>query len=260
LVLPKPAQYSIIISGMTSYQWGAMAIKRVAVQSTAEQIEKNLITAILDGELPPGSTLPSERDLAEQMGVTRPTLRETLKQLAKEGWVKIQHGRPTRVADYWHEGGLGVLKTLAKHGDMLSPELVGHLLEFRASLQPVIAKVAAQRNPQGLLEHLQKASSLPDQGPDYVEFDWQLQVLTAELTGNPIFRLIINDFARAFSILAGFYFKEAEQRRRSQAYYKAMADALQNGGSVELVVRQAMEESATVWARLTKALEGESSA
>lgn len=236
-----------------------MPIHKVAVQSTAEQIEKNLITAILDGELSPGDTLPSERDLAGQMGVTRPTLRETLKQLAKEGWLKIQHGRPTQVADHWQEGGLGMLKTLAKHGDMLSPELVGHLLEFRASLQPVIAETAAQRDPQGLLTYLEKAPKLPDQARDYAEFDWQLQVLSAELSGNPIYRLVINDFARAFSILAGFYFKAPEQRRRSQAFYKAMATALKNGRPVETVVRQAMEESALVWRELTAAMPGGSS-
>lgn len=233
-----------------------MPIRKVAMLSTAEQIEKNLVTAILDGELAPGDILPSERDLAEQMGVTRPTLRETLKQLANEGWLKIQHGRPTQVADYWREGGLGVLKTLAKHGDMLSPALVGHLLEFRANLQPVIAKAAARRNPQDLLKHLQTAPMLPDQAEAYAEFDWQLQVLTADLSGNPIYRLIINDFAQAFSILAGFYFKESKQRLRSQAYYKALAEALKNGRSVEKVVRQAMEESRQVWQKLSTALAG----
>ncbi len=233
-----------------------MALRKVAVLNTAEQIEKSIITAILEGELPPGSTLPSERDLAGQLGVTRPTLRETLKQLAKEGWVKIQHGRPTQVADYWREGGLGVLKTLAKHGDLLSPELIGHLLEFRANLQPVIAQAAAQRDPQGFLEYLQKASGLSDQAQDYVEFDWQLQVLMAELSGNPIFRLIINDFTQAFSVLAGFYFAAPEQRRRSRSFYQSLAGALKDGRPVEAVVRQAMEESAQVWQKLTKTMTG----
>ena len=233
-----------------------MAIGKVAVANTAEQIEQSIVTAILEGELPPGSTLPSERDLARQLGVTRPTLRETLKQLAKEGWLKIQHGRPTLVADYWREGGLGVLRTLAKHGDLLSPELIGHLLEFRASLQPVIAELAATRNSQALLEYLAKASGLADQAQDYARFDWQLQVLMAELSGNPIYRLVINDFAQAFSVLGGFYFAEPEERRRSRSYYQSLSKALQKRRPVAKVVRRAMEESAQVWQELTRRMVG----
>lgn len=228
-----------------------MAIRKVAAANTAEQIEQSIVTAILEGELPPGSALPSERDLAQQLGVTRPTLRETLKQLASEGWLNIQHGRPTLVADYWREGGLGVLRTLAKHGDLLSPELIGHLLEFRASLQPVIAQLAAKRNPQALLDYLVKMSDLADQARDYVEFDWQLQVLMAELSGNPIYRLVINDFAQAFSVLGGFYFAKPEDRKRSRSYYQSLIRALHKRRSVEKVVRRAMEESAQVWQGLT---------
>jgi len=246
-----------MVSGMTSYQWGGeMEIRKVTVLNTADQIEKNIVTAILEGELPPGSKLPSERDLAEHLGVTRPTLRETLKQLAKEGWLKIQHGRPTLVADYWQEGGLGVLRTLAKHGDLLTPDLIGHLLEFRASLQPVVALAAARRDPGALLERLQKASALPDRPRDYAEYDWQLHVLMADLTGNPIYRLIINDFGQAYAVLARFYFQEPEQRRRSHRYYQALAEALGKGHPVDQVVFEAMEESALVWQELTRQIVG----
>lgn len=237
-----------------------MVLRKVAVLKTAEQIEKSIITAILEGDLPPGATLPSERDLAGQLGVTRPTLRETLKQLAKEGWIIIQHGRPTMVADYWQEGGLGVLKTLAKHGDIISPELIGHLLDFRASLHPLVARTAAQRDPEALSALLSRAPRLADQPQDYADFDWRLQVLMADLSGNPIYRLIINDFAGAFSVLAGFYFQEPEQRRRSQKYYQSLAKALKNGNSVEKVVRRAMEESAKAWQELSRALKGGGSA
>ena len=57
--------------------------------------EKVLVTAILDGTYPTGTSLPNERNLAEQIGITRPTLRETLQRLAGEGWIKIHHGKPT---------------------------------------------------------------------------------------------------------------------------------------------------------------------
>ena len=64
-----------------------------------ERAEQWLVTAILDGDLPPGSTLPAERTLATQLGVTRPTLREAIQRLARDGWLTIAHGKPTVVND-----------------------------------------------------------------------------------------------------------------------------------------------------------------
>ncbi len=224
-----------------------MNLDRLAPRNTAQQVEKILVSAILQGELPPGSRLPNERELAARLGVTRPTLRETLKQLAKEGWLQIQHGKPTRVADYWQEGGLGVLATLARHGRALSPEMVNHLLQVRSVLLPPVAQAAARREPGPLREHLARARTLADRARDYTRFDWDLQVLFCRCSGNPIFNLILNDFAGCYSTLAGLYFREAEQRRRSRGFYHELARALHRGRPVEPVVRRALEESARVW-------------
>lgn len=49
---------------------------------------------------PPGSTLPSENELSERLGVSRLTMRSALQRLSSEGWIKVSHGKPTRVLDY----------------------------------------------------------------------------------------------------------------------------------------------------------------
>jgi len=224
-----------------------MNLPRLAPRNTADQVEKILVSAILKGELPPGSRLPNERDLAARLGVTRPTLRETLKQLANQGWLHIRHGKPTLVADYWQEGGLGVLATLARHGEALSPEMVGHLLQVRAVLLPPVARAAARRRPGPLREHLGRARGLPNRADDYTRFDWELQVLFCRCSGNPVFNLILNDFAGAYTTLAGIYFQGARERRRSRGFYHELARALEQGRPVEPVVRRALEESARVW-------------
>ena len=74
-----------------------------------EFVEKQLLEAILGSRYKPGESLPAERLLAAELGVTRPTLRETLQRLSKEGWITIQHGKPTKVNDYLKKGGLGIL-------------------------------------------------------------------------------------------------------------------------------------------------------
>ena len=59
--------------------------------------EHSLIAAILDGTFPPGSTLPGERMLAVELGVTRPTLREAIQRLARDGWLTVRQGKATVV-------------------------------------------------------------------------------------------------------------------------------------------------------------------
>ena len=63
-------------------------------QKPAELTESCLISSILDGNFPVNSPLPPERELALSLGVTRPTLREALQRLSRDGWIEIHQGRP----------------------------------------------------------------------------------------------------------------------------------------------------------------------
>ena len=68
-------------------------------QRVDEQIAAQIADAILDGAFPPGSTLPPERDLAEQLGVNRTSLRQGLARLQQMGLVEARQGSGTVVRD-----------------------------------------------------------------------------------------------------------------------------------------------------------------
>lgn len=213
-----------------------------------QHAKHHLIVSILNGTYPPGSHLPSERILAGQIGVTRPTLRETLQRLASEKWITIQHGKPTKVNDYWQEGGLSMLGTLAKYNDYLPNGFITYLLEFRATLLPTFARLAAQRSPHDLLYHLAQCSHLKPEAEDYARYDWTLQMLMARHSGNPIYLLILNDFASIFHTMARQYFKHARARQASLIYYRQLTTAIGVGSdAVELVVSAAMAQSIELW-------------
>jgi GntR family negative regulator for fad regulon and positive regulator of fabA len=209
-----------------------------------QYVEKYLVTALLDGTYAPGTALPSERALANQIGVTRPTLRETLQRLANEGWITIHQGRSTVVNDFWWEGGLSLLSTMAKYGEYLSEELINHLLEVRVMLLPAVARLAVQRNPEPFFEHLEAAEDLPDAADAFANYDWQLHELMARGSANPVFSLILNDFKSIFYAMALFYFSFEVTRDTSRLFYGEFSIAIQEGSdSVEKVVREAMEKS-----------------
>ncbi len=78
---------------------------------TVKEIKVNvgdIIESIWNNRFPPGTILPAERELSELIGVTRTTLREVLQRLARDGWLTIQHGKPTKVNNFWETSGLNV--------------------------------------------------------------------------------------------------------------------------------------------------------
>jgi GntR family negative regulator for fad regulon and positive regulator of fabA len=213
--------------------------------------EHKLLITILNNTFPSGSALPNERDLSEQIGVTRPTLRETLQRLAREKWITIQQGKSTIVNDYWKEGGLGMLGTMARYAEFLPEEFVPNLLDFRILLLPPCAKTAVEKVPEKFLKHLNHKKELGDDPEAFTQFDWKLQLLMVRNSNNMIYPLIQNDFSEIYQRLGTVYFRIDKARKSSGKYYRKLQKDIQNGGKqVEAIVRNVMQESRKIWMEL----------
>jgi GntR family negative regulator for fad regulon and positive regulator of fabA len=222
-----------------------------APKRPAAYAEETLITAILDGTYAPGSTLPGERDLAAQLGVTRPTLRETLQRLACDGWLTIQQGKPTAVNDFWREGGLGVLDALVRYGRRLPPNFVPNLLQVRLALAPAYTRAAVAHAPGEVAGYLADYDSLEDEAEALAAFDWGLHHSLTVASGNPVYTLILNGFGGFYEEMACLYFARTRARAASRAYYAGLLELARQGdaGGAEALTRQVMEESIALWQR-----------
>jgi len=220
----------------------------------AELTEKRLIDAILNGRFPINSHLPGERELAAQLGVTRPTLREALQRLARDGWLEIRHGRPTRVRNYWEEGNLGVLGALSTRPQKLSPEFIPQLLEVRKLLAPTYTRLAVANNPEKITSLLPEYQDLEDEACVFAVADFELHRQLTIASGNPIFTLILNGFKDLYHNMARIYFAQAEARASSRRYYRTLAAAVQERDldRVETLTREVMEASLAIWRSLQK--------
>lgn len=69
-----------------------MPLQAVESSRLYRQIAEQLRALIAQGEFAPGTRLPAERDLARQLGVSRPSVREALIALEVEGWVEVRTG------------------------------------------------------------------------------------------------------------------------------------------------------------------------
>ncbi len=223
-------------------EWLAPARPRAHAESV-------LLASILDGTFPSGTTLPGERTLAAQLGVTRPTLREALQRLARDGWLTVAHGKPTLVNNYWEEGGLNVLGKLVEHPAYLPPNFVDQLLEVRLHLAPAYTRAAVARAAPEVATFLGQAEALADPA-DFARFDWQLHHLLTVRSGNPIYTLILNGFRGFYEEIARRYFATAEARQLSRRFYADLRVAAQatDADAAETLSRAVMAESIVTWA------------
>ena len=82
-----------------------MPLQTVEPQRLYRQIAEQVRSLIAGGEFAAGSRLPAERDLAKQLGVSRPSVREALIALEVEGWVEVRTGSGVYVLDRTAKNG-----------------------------------------------------------------------------------------------------------------------------------------------------------
>ncbi|NKQ34604.1 MAG: fatty acid metabolism transcriptional regulator FadR [Chloroflexi bacterium] len=220
-----------------------------APQRPNSYVEQSLVSAILDGTFPVGSSLPGERALSTQLGVTRPTLREAIQRLARDGWLTVRQGKPTLVNNYWREGGLNVLSALVQYSQQLPPDFVPNLLEVRLQLAPAYTRAAVVQAPDEALACLNGYEALADTAVAFAHFDWELHHCLTIASGNPIYTLILNGFAGFYEELAQLYFARPQARQTSRQFYAALATAVtqQDAALAEQITREAMALSLALW-------------
>jgi GntR family negative regulator for fad regulon and positive regulator of fabA len=215
--------------------------------------EQRLIQAFLQGEFPAGSTLPGERNLAVQLGVTRPTLREALQRLARDGWITIQHGRPTRVNDFWWEGNLNVLSAIVRYSQPVPAHFVPNLLAVRLSLAPAYTYAAVQHRPDEMAAFLAGYPTLDDTPETFARADWELHLALIRAAGNPIYMLIYNSFSDFYVEMARSYFDRQKARTASRQFYRELLAAAQDSDpeAAQAAACRAMTQSIALWEEAT---------
>lgn len=117
-------------------------------QSPAALAEEYIVRSIWDDVFPAGTNLPSERDLADKIGVTRTTLREVLQRLARDGWLTIQHGKPTKVNDIWDTAGPSIIETLITLDRQSAPLIIENMLSLRSRMSESYIYEAVKNSPK----------------------------------------------------------------------------------------------------------------
>src|SRR3954454_22214127 len=145
-----------------------MALKPVPRRSVTDDVFDQLAAEVLHGGVAAGEALPSERRLAEVLGVSRPSVREALKRLGHAGLVNVRQGDATTVRDFRHTAGMDLLPQLLMAGGQIDLPTARSLMETRLHIGPFVARLAAERGGAALSAALSAALADLDEQSDSI--------------------------------------------------------------------------------------------
>lgn len=202
----------------------------VARRSVPDEVFDQLVRGIVDGELPAGEPLPSERRLAEVLGVSRPAVREALQRLSQSNLVDTRHGGGTTVRDVRANAGLDLLPRLLVRGDgSIDLHAARSVVELRAQAGPHLARLAARRAADDvraelhpLADALAEARGADAQQVAALEF-WDAIVTGAD---NLAYRLLWNSLRATYEVVRGALAVVMADEVADAAGHRAIADAI----------------------------------
>ena len=209
-----------------------MALQPVNRRSVPDDVFEQIVAEVLNGEMKPGDALPSERRLAEVLGVSRPAVREALKRLTTTGLVEIRQGDTTTVRDFRRHAGLDLLPRLLFRAGELDIAVVRSILETRLHNGPKVAELAAARRGPELAALLDatiddlSAETDPVQRQRHALTFWDHLVDGADSIA---FRLMYNTLRATYDpALPALAVMMAAEVGHPEAY-RAIADAVRTG-------------------------------
>jgi DNA-binding FadR family transcriptional regulator len=160
----------------------------IRVERSYEALANHLREQILRGDIPPGAGLPNERDLGDQTGLSRGSVREALRILEAEGLVSTRAGRNGgRVARLPGAEGVGRSLDFFIRGQQVEFAAV---LETMEALEPALAALAAEHRNSTDIEALEEISrQMADPAidtPRYQALNWAWHLAVAQASHNAL--------------------------------------------------------------------------
>ena len=161
-------------------------LRKLSRETLAEQAARNLLAFIEAQDLKPGKVLPPETQLAANLGVSRPIIREALKSLAGQGIIEVVSGKGAVVKSLDSQ----LLQVFFRRAMQLEREAIIDLMELRKGIEVQAAALAAQRRTPDELTQLADIVAMMRRHlrvPDlYVEADIAFHRLIACMTHNAL--------------------------------------------------------------------------
>ena len=166
--------------------------QRIDQASIVDAVRNQLLTLIQDGTLKPGDQLPAEKELAQQLHVSRSALREAIHIMIGEGLLEVYRGQGTFVREASSSGAIqsDVVTLLLKTEDMAEVQ------EVRRILEPEIAARVALRGDETLFDQLEglldELAERLERGESIFSKAWDFHRMLAHASDNGVLAKVID--------------------------------------------------------------------
>ena len=187
---------------------------------------------IISGKVTIGQKLPSERELAQQLEVSRPVVHEGLVTLAARGLVSLIPRVGCFVNDFRRNGSLALLNSLVNYEKgRLDPHLLKSMLDMRVLFETENARLAAKNRTS---EHMREFRTIIDRESqvdasstvEITEIDFHFHLLIAIATGNLIYPMLLNSFKQVYTSLTGQFFSDRSVTDRVFGFHRRLVNAI----------------------------------
>jgi GntR family transcriptional repressor for pyruvate dehydrogenase complex len=205
-----------------------------------------LEASILAGQIAPGTRLPSEREMAERHGVSRPAVREAIRGLVERDLIEVVPGRGAFVRHARSSDAATRLDALLRRRQP-TPR---HLVEARLMLEGTTAALAAKRAEGGDLEAIAAALDAFDAADgllEQVRHDLAFHLAVARAAHNPVVETMFGAIAGLTAELMLRSLGDPATTPASLPYHRAIFDAIRDKDPVR--ARTAMTDHLEVAAR-----------
>ena len=199
----------------------------IVSRHVADDVVDRLVTAVALGLYVPRQQLPTERELAAALGVSRTSVREALKQLTQAGYLEVRRGRNGGyfVLVDW---GPGSAEHVRRHVVANWPDFE-QTFDARTLIEPLIARIAATRRTNADLEAISAALRAYLDAPDHDasrRADASLHLAIAEATHNAILVRLSVDLRARISLNLGAEPYTDEARRTAILQHQDLVAAV----------------------------------
>lgn len=207
-------------------------LPKLTKQTLVEDFISHFERIIISGQLAIGEKLPSERELAARLGVSRPVVHEGLLDLASKGLISRLNSGGAIINDYRKDGSLVMLNSLLRFNQgTLDPKLAESTIDFRMLVEVEFARLAARNRTEEQLDEMrailqeEKQADIND-CETITQIDFRFHHLIAMATDNIFYPLLLNSFKELYINGALLFFSDPTHTPQVFDFHNQLVEAI----------------------------------
>jgi GntR family transcriptional regulator, transcriptional repressor for pyruvate dehydrogenase complex len=220
----------------------------------SDRVASMLLERVMLGELRPGEELPSERDLSEQLGVSRTVVREAIRSLTGKGVIEARVGRKARIGRVGRDQVVESMRLFISGRRVESGGLpYAKVHEVRCMLEVTVAGLAAERATPDDVERLRRAfeemCAAKGDVKTLAHFDVEFHRILAEMSGNELFLVMLDSIGPVLTEIRERTMGQPGHYSSAVKHHGAILKAIESrdADAARKAMEQHLAESAQIW-------------